>query len=479
VGRQAVDLVAAWRGLYALPELRGKPVALLGSGPFAATAALYAAVLEPRAAGLVTEGGFASYRNFIERPKALPESYRLLKPGHEASHRVDREIPPALVVFDALRRFDLPDLRASLAPRPVLVLSSIDGDFEAKAEGGDVAGFLKRLPSPDGSRKPLGANPSRPVERGAFPNRVHAAEDYETDIEKRWWMAGQLETKNVPPGSARACRGTLANDFDDRMGDPSRIFTAVIFNPVPGPPMGKDPRLAFRYWIRGGDELRVQIYSLSKGYHRHLTLSGLTQGAWRECAVDMTRLRRPDGGGGPLSEDERIDDIQFYADPVAELLIDDIVLYDAAAPGEPYPFPKRVLFSGWFDTGRQGKEWPGQFEIVPHEKPRTWKAARSVPQPNGRPVLRIDLRGVRPAGAPGAVAFRYLLKGAREVTLELEGPRGKFEMEFPLTPGEWGKTAVGISRPPAEVREIRFRPGVGGELTVDDVVLYEPGEEGR
>src|SRR5207253_1641391 len=107
-----------------------------------------------------------------------------------------------------------------------------------------------------------------------------------------------------------------------------------IFNPVPGPPMGSNTRLTFKYWLKRTSDLRVQLYTLSKGYHRHLTLTGLPQEKWQEMTVDMTQARRPDGSGGPLSEDERIDDIQFYADPSAELLIDDIVLYDAAAKEE-------------------------------------------------------------------------------------------------------------------------------------------------
>ena len=37
------------------------------------------------------------------------------------------------------------------------------------------------------------------IARGGMPNRVHCFEDYETDIEKRWWMSGKAETKNVPP----------------------------------------------------------------------------------------------------------------------------------------------------------------------------------------------------------------------------------------------------------------------------------------
>jgi hypothetical protein len=90
------------------------------------------------------------------------------------------------------------------------------------------------------------ANRSALVERGGFPNRVHCFEDYETDIEKRWWMSGKAETADVPPANARACRGVLTQDFDDLQGDMKTMYTAVIFNPVPGPPMGKNPRVSFR-----------------------------------------------------------------------------------------------------------------------------------------------------------------------------------------------------------------------------------------
>ena len=68
--------------------------------------------------------------------------------------------------------------------------------------------------------------------------------------------------------------------------------------------MGKNTRLSFCYRLKRAGILRVQIYSLSKGYHRHLTLTSLPQGKWRQAAVDMTAARRPDGSGGPLSEGE-------------------------------------------------------------------------------------------------------------------------------------------------------------------------------
>src|SRR5262249_20935741 len=104
-------------------------------------------------------------------------------------------------------------------------------------------------------------NVSTPVARGGMPNRVHAFQDFETDIEPRWWLAGKRETKSVPPGSARACRGVLTVDFDRRKDNANNLYTAVIFNPVPGPPMGKNPRISFRYWLKGTSELRVQLYT--------------------------------------------------------------------------------------------------------------------------------------------------------------------------------------------------------------------------
>src|SRR6185437_15697813 len=113
--------------------------------------------------------------------------------------------------------------------------------------------------------------------------------------------SGKPETKILPPGSRRACRGVLTHDFDDLLGNPKAMETAVIFNPVPGPRMGKNTRLSFRYRLAGTGRLRVQIYSLSNGYHRHLILEGLPQRGWESATVDMTDARRPDGTGGPLS----------------------------------------------------------------------------------------------------------------------------------------------------------------------------------
>jgi inosine-uridine nucleoside N-ribohydrolase len=322
-------------------------------------------------------------------------------------------------------------------------------------------------------------NLSTLIERKGMPNRVHCFEDYETDIEKRWWMCGKGETANVPAGSKRACRGVLTQDFDDRQGDMKTMYNAVIFNPVPGPPMGKNPRLSFRYWLDGTDTLRVQIYSLTKGYHRYLSLTKLPQKKWQQATVDMTAVRRPDGTGGPLSENERIDDVQFYVDPRAELLIDDMGLYDEAVPGEKRPFPKNFHFTGIFDTGRQGKEWPGDFEIV-DKKGFFWKAARSVEnKETGTPWIRLHLRGERPLGASTELFFRYHLSGGKSMRVLLVNRKAKSRHEVvlkDLTVGRWAEATADFGKHRGErADEIHFLLPGAAELLIDDLLLYEPG----
>jgi hypothetical protein len=232
--------------------------------------------------------------------------------------------------------------------------------------------------------------------------------------------------------------------------------------------MGKNTRLKFRYWLQGSDRLRVQLYSLSNGYHRHLTLNGLPQGSWQSGCVDMTAMRRPDGSGGPLSDGERIDDIQFYADASAELIIDDIVLYDAAAPEETEPFPSHIVFTAGFDTGKQGKEWPGEFEIVPHEKPLTWKAARSIE--GGR--LTVSLRGVRPLSGTAA-RLRFRARVAEGERFDVSVGTGPW-ISVDSRPNEWAEHRLKLGETPKEAMELRFRVAGKGVLWIDDLLLYEP-----
>lgn len=322
-------------------------------------------------------------------------------------------------------------------------------------------------------------NPSKLVDPGLFPARVHACEDYGSDIDKRWWMCGKLEAADTSRQGGRAQRAVLTQDFDDRQGDMKTMYRAVIFNPVPGPPMGANTRLRFKYKLTGTDTIRVQLYSLTNGYHRYLSVSGLGQGTWLDGCVDMTALRRPDGTGGPLLKDERIDDIQFYADPRAELLIDDIVLFEPATADEKRLFPKRVLFTGLFDTGKQGKEWPGEFDIVNHEKPLTWKAAKSVMDKEGKPRLVVGLRGARLLDARTELTFRYKFTGQGKVAVTLSNAKGAASdprADFMPTAGEWAEVTLKFTAEKGTLAEaITVTLPEKSELLIDDLLLYTPG----
>lgn len=332
------------------------------------------------------------------------------------------------------------------------------------------------------------ANVSKPIPRGNLPARVHVYEDFETDIEKRWWMAGKIETENVPSSlsryvpNTRCMRATETKNFDDKMEDKAKIWKGVIFNPVPGPPMGANTRLSFRYWLKGTPNLRVQIYSLTNNYHRYLLLTDLPQERWVAAAVDMTEARRPDGSGGPLSADERIDDIQFYIPRDAEMLIDDIVLYEAAPEEERRPFPRRIIFTGWFDTGKQGVEWPGKFDIVPHEKPLTWKFARSIADKTlDCSLIAVNMRGMRPVSGDSEVRFKYRLTGGDTLNLRICSSKDAPADGAPLRnvkQNEWRTTSFkpDAQKLGAAVDTIQFTTKSSAQLSVDDVLFFEPGE---
>jgi len=382
---------------------------------------------------------------------------------------------------------------AELAPRDVLVSERGRTIVGSRKPNVEVVSKLDRVAVLDHCFERIVAlgepawpkklrNQSRIVTQGNFPSRVHVFEDYDTDIEKRWWMCGKLDEKDVPEEGRRACRAVLTQDFDDLQGDRGVSYRAVIFNPVPGPPMGPKTRLSFRYKLRGTNLIRVQLYSLSNGYHRYLCVMGdLPADEWQAATVDMTQMRRPDGTGGPLSADERIDYIQFYIDPRAELLIDDVVLYDAAPRDEKRPFPKRILFTGWFDTGKQGAEWPGEFEIASHEQPRTWKFARSVAdRQTGQPQLLVDLRGPRRLAAVTELTFKYRLTGGDALKVELVDREGDHAAKLSKHKrGEWSEATVRFELAAGEPRErfataVRFLPPAGAALEIDDLLLYEP-----
>lgn len=79
-------------------------------------------------------------------------------------------------------------------------------------------------------------NLSKPVEKGGLPFRVHVCEDYETTIEKRWWLRGKevLNAKNLPKSlsadlpNTRAFKSSESKDFDRKMGDQTKMYEAGL-----------------------------------------------------------------------------------------------------------------------------------------------------------------------------------------------------------------------------------------------------------
>jgi dienelactone hydrolase len=138
VGRQAWDIGRVLEALGSASALAGKPVGLYARGPNACLAATYAIARasDARPGSLrwyLLREGLLSYRAFIDRPRSLLASYRLVSADRDRMTAYDREIPPAFFAFDALRAFDLPQLLAA-SQAEGLVVNPVDGDGARLAE---------------------------------------------------------------------------------------------------------------------------------------------------------------------------------------------------------------------------------------------------------------------------------------------------------------------------------------------------------
>ncbi len=105
VGMRAIDILAGVDWLEDRADVDGSRIAIVGKGG-GAVAALYASVFDERIGRAALEGMLASYRAVVER-------------------RIHRNVLEDVVV-GALREYDLPDLVASLAPRPVRLIDPAD-----------------------------------------------------------------------------------------------------------------------------------------------------------------------------------------------------------------------------------------------------------------------------------------------------------------------------------------------------------------
>jgi dienelactone hydrolase len=134
VGRQAWDISRVLEALQSAGAFPHKPIGLYARGQNASLAATYA-IAQARAAGktplqwYVLRDGFLSFRAFIDRPRSLPASYRLLRQDRDRTTAFDHEIPAAFFAFDVLHSFDLPQLLTA-SPAKGLFVNPHDGDLD-------------------------------------------------------------------------------------------------------------------------------------------------------------------------------------------------------------------------------------------------------------------------------------------------------------------------------------------------------------
>jgi cephalosporin-C deacetylase-like acetyl esterase len=108
VGMQTGDVLRAFDYLNARPDVDGRQISIIGKGN-GGVVALFAAALEPRIARAACEKSPVSYRDIVRA----------------GIHRNISDI----IVPGVLRDFDLPDVAASLKPRPVWIVSEEKPDY--------------------------------------------------------------------------------------------------------------------------------------------------------------------------------------------------------------------------------------------------------------------------------------------------------------------------------------------------------------
>jgi dienelactone hydrolase len=135
VWRQAWDVRMVIDALLRTELFKGKPVAIYGRGSNASLSATYVLAQyaqrgDSPVASFVLRDCFISYHHFIDRPESMQRSFGLLSTAEDSGTTLDQEIPFHYFPFGALRRFDIPDLLASLQIGGTIV-DPIDGDWNA------------------------------------------------------------------------------------------------------------------------------------------------------------------------------------------------------------------------------------------------------------------------------------------------------------------------------------------------------------
>ena len=140
VGRQAFDVQRVIDTMATTDAFAGKPIDLYGRGTNSSLMAVYAMARLERDRHRQTplkwfllRDEYLSYRAFVERPRALLDSFRLMPADGNRTTSFDREIPPSFFVLDVLRSWDLRHLLASSGAQR-LIVNTVDGDGSRLSE---------------------------------------------------------------------------------------------------------------------------------------------------------------------------------------------------------------------------------------------------------------------------------------------------------------------------------------------------------
>jgi hypothetical protein len=273
--------------------------------------------------------------------------------------------------------------------------------------------------------------------------------------------------------------------------------------------MGKENKLYLRYLLTGTTEAKFQHFSLSTEDNNHIVVSGLTNDKWSELTLNFSRdaIRNDGTPGVPFKEGERMDDFQLYCGkPGAkdcQVFIDDVIFFaeDPALPAESEPFPNRVILLAAFDTGidtePRRKYWPGDYDIVTAKSGAPggswWGVARAVPRKDGRgKLICIQIAPVRAVGEHTKLRFRYHLKGAPSMTVQIFDATDNDNRHLKIDPAvqsAWTTQYLdlttaqrndGTSTPFAAGHKVDdlffFIDSPDAELYIDEVVLFDAGK---
>ncbi len=173
-------------------------------------------------------------------------------------------------------------------------------------------------------------DPALPPDSEPFPNRVIFLAAFDTGPKEKYWPgAFEIVEKGLPAGSYwRVARAVPHRETGGKW---------IRLTIDPPRPVGAHTKLRFRYHLTGTSGMTVQIFDLTDRDNRHIRLSGLKGGSWNTVHLDFSSdARRNDGRTTPFAAGHIVDDIFFFVAPEAgadvELLIDEVVLYDAGKP---------------------------------------------------------------------------------------------------------------------------------------------------